>query len=188
MIMDLINKWLIINCNGDWEHEFGVRIISSDVPGWNIELDLSKTCLESTNFSYSEKKEHSFIEINIIDNVFKAYCSLNYYNRCLSLFINELFISRRNRYFEYEAYIGFEYENKIFYTVIKGIITDDFKFKIKEIPDIEVEKLKSSDFNFLIETSFQSDFPSLNLKLDDVLDFELGLLHDGCYPIISYPR
>jgi len=47
--MDLINwlqQWYISNCNGDWEHNYGIKIETIDNPGWYIKIDVSETSLE----------------------------------------------------------------------------------------------------------------------------------------------
>ncbi|SBT52639.1 Imm53 family immunity protein [Micromonospora auratinigra] len=44
--MDFLQHWYLSNCDGDWEHEFGVRIETLDNPGWTVEVDLVDTRLE----------------------------------------------------------------------------------------------------------------------------------------------
>ncbi|MET8711036.1 MULTISPECIES: immunity 53 family protein [Streptomyces] len=41
-----IQSWYASNCDGEWEHEFGVRMATTDNPGWHIEVDVSETDLE----------------------------------------------------------------------------------------------------------------------------------------------
>jgi hypothetical protein len=36
-------EWYIKNCNGDWEHQYGVKIETLDNPGWHVEIDLIGT-------------------------------------------------------------------------------------------------------------------------------------------------
>lgn len=38
----LVN-WYAEQCDGDWEHEFGIRLVTLDNPGWNLEVDLVGT-------------------------------------------------------------------------------------------------------------------------------------------------
>jgi len=44
-ILDWIQNWFIENCDGDWEHGTGIQIITLDNPGWEIEIDISKTSI-----------------------------------------------------------------------------------------------------------------------------------------------
>jgi hypothetical protein len=38
--------WYESQCDGDWEHEYGVRLASLDNPGWTLEVDLLETAVE----------------------------------------------------------------------------------------------------------------------------------------------
>ncbi|MFH9548726.1 Imm53 family immunity protein [Streptomyces sp. NPDC051445] len=44
--LHFIQSWYESNCDGDWEHEFGIRMATTDNPGWHIEIDVSETNLE----------------------------------------------------------------------------------------------------------------------------------------------
>ncbi len=37
-----LENWLMKNCNGDWEHQGGITIESTDNPGWHIKVDFDK--------------------------------------------------------------------------------------------------------------------------------------------------
>ncbi|MFC8678486.1 Imm53 family immunity protein [Streptomyces griseorubiginosus] len=39
-------QWYQSQCDGDWEHEYGVRLASLDNPGWTLEVDLQETDAE----------------------------------------------------------------------------------------------------------------------------------------------
>lgn len=41
--IDWLQEFYKSNCNGDWEHTYGIRIDTLDNPGWCIEADLSET-------------------------------------------------------------------------------------------------------------------------------------------------
>ncbi len=49
-----LQEWYLSQCNGDWEHEFGVKINTLDNPGWTIDIDLEGTDIEEKPFT-----EHS---------------------------------------------------------------------------------------------------------------------------------
>jgi len=57
--MDILNwlcNWYKKNCNGDWEHNYGVAIGTLDNPGWSVKIDLVDTPL------YGKKLEKRWIE------------------------------------------------------------------------------------------------------------------------------
>ncbi len=43
--------WYRDQCNGDWEHSFGIRIGTLDNPGWTVDIDLEDTDLEDRDFA-----------------------------------------------------------------------------------------------------------------------------------------
>ncbi len=45
--MECINKWFEEQCNGDWEHIYGIKIYTLDNPGWAVKIDLYDTDLEN---------------------------------------------------------------------------------------------------------------------------------------------
>jgi len=44
-------RWFARQCDGDWEHQGGVSIKSTDNPGWWIKIDLKRTELDGRPFS-----------------------------------------------------------------------------------------------------------------------------------------
>lgn len=51
--MDLLaglQDWYASQCNGDWEHQYGISLTSLDNPGWWIKIDLAGTSLQSRTF------------------------------------------------------------------------------------------------------------------------------------------
>ncbi|MBK8502531.1 MAG: hypothetical protein IPL46_10125 [Saprospiraceae bacterium] len=42
-ILEWISKWYNQNCDGDWEHDFGVAIETLDNPGWSVSIDTEGT-------------------------------------------------------------------------------------------------------------------------------------------------
>lgn len=45
MIMSLreLENWYAQECDGDWEHTYGIRIETLDNPGWMLTIDLEDT-------------------------------------------------------------------------------------------------------------------------------------------------
>src|SRR5262249_19149226 len=44
--VEWIQDWYRCQCNGDWEHQFGVSIQTLDNPGWLVKIDLTGTPLQ----------------------------------------------------------------------------------------------------------------------------------------------
>jgi len=45
--LSLLEEWYTSQCNGDWEHSWGVKIDTLDNPGWTIAINLNETKAES---------------------------------------------------------------------------------------------------------------------------------------------
>jgi hypothetical protein len=45
-----LQTWLQEQCDGEWEHRYGVTIQSTDNPGWRVTIDLRGTALEGKPF------------------------------------------------------------------------------------------------------------------------------------------
>lgn len=41
-----LEQWYLSNCNGDWEHCFGLRIKYTTNQGWNVSIELDETDAE----------------------------------------------------------------------------------------------------------------------------------------------
>ena len=46
-----LEKWYRAQCDGDWEHSYGIRLETLDNPGWRCTIDLVGTPLEGVPFA-----------------------------------------------------------------------------------------------------------------------------------------
>ena len=49
--LEELQQWYLSQCDGDWEHTYGVKIGTLDNPGWHVEIDLAETGLENRAFA-----------------------------------------------------------------------------------------------------------------------------------------
>ena len=45
-----LQRWYLANCDGDWEHTYGVEILTLDNPGWSVEIHVEDTPLAGAPF------------------------------------------------------------------------------------------------------------------------------------------
>lgn len=50
-VLMLLQQWYTSQCNGEWEHQYGVRIETLDNPGWLVRIDVVGTALEDRPFT-----------------------------------------------------------------------------------------------------------------------------------------
>jgi hypothetical protein len=43
MSLSALEQWYATQCNGEWEHSYGVKIDTLDNPGWQVQIDLNET-------------------------------------------------------------------------------------------------------------------------------------------------
>jgi hypothetical protein len=85
-----LERWYSSNCNGDWEHTYGVALDTIDNPGWTISIDLVDTPLMDEPFSvYAERKSASdWIHCAVTDGIFNGSGSIGRLEEILETFLN----------------------------------------------------------------------------------------------------
>ncbi len=70
-----LQKWYENECNGDWEHSFGINIETTDNPGWAIQIELNDTKWENLKVEYKliENTENDWIAFKIENKTFFGY-------------------------------------------------------------------------------------------------------------------
>ncbi len=56
-LLERLEEWYSSQCDGEWEHRWGVQIETLDNPGWLVRIDLVGTSLATASFEKSEKME-----------------------------------------------------------------------------------------------------------------------------------
>jgi len=71
-MLSWLQEWYYKNCDGDWEHEYGVKIYTIDNPGWVIKIDLTNTPYENMELEYKlyEKSENDWYSLSVKNRVF----------------------------------------------------------------------------------------------------------------------
>jgi len=72
--IEQIQNWYNAQCNGDWEHTFGIHISTLDNPGWTVDIDLTETEVENKEFKpiINLEPELDWIHCRIENNKFKG--------------------------------------------------------------------------------------------------------------------
>lgn len=67
-----LQQWYESECNGDWEHTFGIRIETLDNPGWLVTIDLAETKWESLTIGRKivEKGDSDWIQHEVANSQF----------------------------------------------------------------------------------------------------------------------
>ena len=92
----LISDWFLSQCDGDWEHEFGIEIYTVSNPGWYIKIPLEETELEIIiiDIVHNIESEDDWYFIKTEENTIHAACSFNNIEKILNIIVEEMNISR----------------------------------------------------------------------------------------------
>ncbi len=73
-ILEWLGDWYRANCNGDWEHNYGITIETVDNPGWSITIDVSETIFEvkPTPWVFVENSDNDWYGYKVLDGKFEA--------------------------------------------------------------------------------------------------------------------
>jgi len=89
--IERLAKWYESNCDGQWEHGYGVRITTLDNPGWSVSIDLKGTRLENVDFPTHEdnyQDERGWLRCWKAETTFRAACGPLRIDDALTMFCN----------------------------------------------------------------------------------------------------
>lgn len=69
---EFVQAWYRAQCNGFWEHQYGVTIETLDNPGWMVTIDLAETPLESRRMApiRSERSDQDWMACGVSQQKF----------------------------------------------------------------------------------------------------------------------
>ena len=88
--LDDLQSWYAAQCDGDWEHCFGIKIATLDNPGWSLTVELEDTLLEGKSFASFERKnsETEWIKCSVEAKKFVGYGGSHQLEELISIFLN----------------------------------------------------------------------------------------------------
>jgi hypothetical protein len=74
--LEFLVRWYRTQCDGDWEHQYGVSIESLDNPGWLLRVDISQTPLAGTTLARvrTDRSETDWVQCTCDGVTFQAAC------------------------------------------------------------------------------------------------------------------
>ncbi|MDL2225934.1 immunity 53 family protein [Eubacteriales bacterium OttesenSCG-928-M02] len=87
-ILVWLQEWYKSQCDGDWEHLYGVKIDNIDNPGWSVIIDLLDTNVEFKEFKkiFIDHGDDSWITCFIRDGKFHGVGDSNRLLEILTIF------------------------------------------------------------------------------------------------------
>ena len=89
-MLEELQVWYRDQCDGDWEHQYGVVIETLDNPGWLLKIDLTGTGLESKSFNPIEDTapSSSWLHCKVEDRKFQAACGPTMLSTAIGYFLS----------------------------------------------------------------------------------------------------
>jgi hypothetical protein len=86
----LLQRWYLTQCDGEWEHGYGVKIETLDNPGWSLRVELKDTDLERLVIDWSrvERSEHDWLHWRVHDGTYEAFCGPTNLNEAIVAFLD----------------------------------------------------------------------------------------------------
>lgn len=68
-LIELMQEWYVAECNGDWEHTFGLKIDTLDNPGWIVRVDLAETRWADLAIqrTITRRSENDWVQFEVTD-------------------------------------------------------------------------------------------------------------------------
>lgn len=86
--LSLLQDWYSSNCDGDWEHQYGVAIETLDNPGWSLSIDLIYTKLEQRTFEEVkiDRSDSDWVYSRVEKKKFEAACGPHNLKETIEIF------------------------------------------------------------------------------------------------------
>jgi hypothetical protein len=96
--LDRLQAWYVSQCDGDWEHSYGITISTLDNPGWTLEIELNETELEEQEFeAYRlERSADDWLFAQRKEMKFKVACGPKNLDEAMAIFCDWAEHSREN--------------------------------------------------------------------------------------------
>jgi hypothetical protein len=83
-----LEEWYAAQCDGEWEHTYGIQIETLDNPGWSVLIDLSGTSLTGHSMPrfFRNEGNEDWIVCEVKDKKFKGHGDPRKLGEILKLF------------------------------------------------------------------------------------------------------
>lgn len=95
-LLNELNVWYKSKCDGVWEHEYGIKIETSDNPGWSI-LISGESDKNVIDF-FLERNDDDYISVRADNNTFWAFGGVGNLDEILKLAIDWIHKRDDNKY------------------------------------------------------------------------------------------
>jgi immunity protein 53 of polymorphic toxin system len=87
--LERVVRWYRAQCNGDWEHQNGIKLITLDNPGWSLDVNLTDTSAagKALRKTTVERKQDDWIFYEAEATLFRGRCGPGNLAELLTVFL-----------------------------------------------------------------------------------------------------
>ena len=169
-----LQNWYLTNCNGDWEHSYGVSINTLDNPGWRIKIDLFDTCLQDLHYDKQiENGTFDWLFIKVADKVLEASGDPTKLTTILTIFLDEIIPNYADQSFEYEVYVQLMGGPTKIWRPAKAKIISEDTLQITYLPDMIYKDIRTENLDDLTFDKEDIYNYKTNIQVGDNINVEL---------------
>ena len=85
-----LEAWYVRQCDGEWEHTYGIHVDTLDNPGWTVRIDLTDTDLTEKAFELvtTERTDEDWLVCRIEQGQFTIACGPRNLGEALTVFLD----------------------------------------------------------------------------------------------------
>jgi len=173
-LLTRLQNWYLTNCDGDWEHSYGISINTLDNPGWTVKIDLTDTCLQDTEYEKEvDNGDFDWLFVKVNEKTFKASGDPSKLTIILSIFLDEIIPKYADPNFEYEVYVSLMGGPTKIWRPAKAKMISEDTLQITHLPDLnyrDIRTISVDDITFEKEDIFQYE---TSVSVGDKIKVEL---------------
>ena len=173
-LLTRLQNWYLTNCDGDWEHSYGISINTLDNPGWIIKINLADTCLQHLRYDKQiDNGTFDWLFIKVTDKVLEASGDTNKFSVILTIFLDEIIPNYADQSFDYEVYVQLVGgPTKIWRPVKTKMISED-TLQITCMPDLNYKEIRTTTLEDLTFDEEEIFHYKTNIQVGDKIKVEL---------------
>ena len=145
-----LQNWYLTNCDGDWEHSYGISINTLANPGWTMKIDLADTCLQDLQYNKQiDNGTFNWLFIKVADKVLEASGDPSKLTTILTIFLDEIIPNYADQSFEYEVYVQLTGGPTKIWRPVKAKIISEDTLQITRLPDLNYKDIRTTNLDDL---------------------------------------
>jgi hypothetical protein len=90
-LLKRLQSWYLSQCNGCWEHTYGISITTLDNPGWRLKVDLTDANLSNRTFdeiNFEGKDKNDWYQCRVKNGDFEGHCGPARLSDVIAIFLD----------------------------------------------------------------------------------------------------